>query len=148
MAPVHGDRVQLQQVVLNLILNAVEAMSSVESDERELLITSDQSEANGTLVALRDSGPGIDPKHLELVFEAFYSTKSGMGMGLSICRSIIAAHGGRLWAAAAEPRGALFQFTLPSAKAKLSIARPFTAGEPQQDTALDASRPPAFEGNK
>jgi len=148
MAPVHGDRVQLQQVVLNLILNAVEAMSSVEADERELLITTGQSEANGTLVALRDSGPGIDPKHLELVFEAFYSTKSGMGMGLSICRSIIAAHGGRLWAAAAEPRGALFQFTLPSAKAKLSIVMPFTAGEPQQDIALDASRPPAFEGNK
>ena len=149
MAPVHGDRVQLQQVVLNLILNAVEAMSSVEADERELLIGTDQSEANGTLVAVRDSGPGIDPKHFELVFEAFYSTKSGMGMGLSICRSIIAAHGGRLWAAAAEPRGALFQFTLPSAKAKSSIARPFTtAGEPQQDIALDASRPPAFEGNK
>jgi C4-dicarboxylate-specific signal transduction histidine kinase len=114
MAPVHGDRVQLQQVVLNLILNAVEAMSSVEADERELLISTDQSEANGTLVAVRNSGPGIDPKHLELVFEAFYSTKSGMGMGLSICRSIIAAHGGRLWAAATEPRGALFQFTLPN----------------------------------
>ena len=113
MAPVHGDRVQLQQVVLNLILNAVEAMSSVEADGRELLISTDQSEANGTLVAVRDSGPGIDPKHLELVFEAFYSTKSGMGMGLSICRSIIAAHGGRLWATATEPRGALFQFTLP-----------------------------------
>jgi PAS domain S-box-containing protein len=123
MAPVHGDRVQLQQVVLNLILNAVEAMSSVEMEERQLLITTEQSEANGTLVAVHDSGPGIDPKHLELVFEAFYSTKSGMGMGLSICRSIIAAHGGRLWAAAAEPRGAIFQFTLPNAK---SIAGPFT----------------------
>jgi signal transduction histidine kinase len=84
MAPVHGDRVQLQQVVLNLILNAVEAMSSVEAGERELLISTEQTEANGTLVAVRDSGPSIDPKHLELVFEAFYSTKScGMGMGLS-----------------------------------------------------------------
>jgi PAS domain S-box-containing protein len=119
MAPVHGDRVQLQQVVLNLILNAVEAMRSVEADERELLISTDQSEANGTLVAVRDSGPGIDPKHLEHVFEAFYSTKSGMGMGLSICRSIIAAHGGRLWAAATEPEGALFQFTLPNAKSSI-----------------------------
>jgi PAS domain S-box-containing protein len=122
MAPVHGDRVQLQQVVLNLILNAVEAMSSVEADERELLISTDQSEANGTLVAVRDSGPGIDSKHLELIFDAFYSTKSGMGMGLSICRSIVAAHGGRLWAATVEPRGALFQFTLPSAEARSSIA--------------------------
>jgi len=103
MVPVLGDRVQLQQVVLNLILNAVEAMSSAKANERELLITTDQTEANGTLVAVRDSGPGIDPKHLERVFEAFYSTKSGMGMGLSICRSIIAAHGGRLWAAASEP---------------------------------------------
>ncbi len=134
MVPVHGDRVQLQQVVLNLILNAVEAMSSVEADERELLITTGQSEANGTLVALRDSGPGIDPKHLELVFEAFYSTKSGMGMGLSICRSIIAAHGGRLWATAAEPRGAIFQFTLPNAKP--SIAGPFTMRDGRKKTSL------------
>jgi len=135
MAPVHGDRVQLQQVVLNLILNAVEAMSSVEGDERELLISTDRSEANGTLVAVRDSGPGIDPKHLQLVFEAFYSTKSGgMGMGLSICRSIIAAHGGRLWAATSEPRGALFQFTLPSTEAKSSIARPFSTLESRKKT--------------
>jgi PAS domain S-box-containing protein len=134
MAPVHGDRVQLQQVVLNLILNAIEAMSSVEADERQLFITTDQSEANGTLVAVRDSGPGIDPKHLEHVFEAFYSTKSGLGMGLSICRSIIAAHGGRLWAAATEPRGALFQFTLPSAKS--SVARPFTTLESRKKTSL------------
>jgi C4-dicarboxylate-specific signal transduction histidine kinase len=121
MAAIRGDRVQLQQVVLNLILNAIEAMSSVEAGERELLISTDQSVANGTLVAVRDSGPGIDPTRLELVFEAFYSTKSGMGMGLSICRSIITAHGGRLWAAASEPRGALFQFTLPSAEARSSI---------------------------
>jgi PAS domain S-box-containing protein len=136
MAPVHGDRVQVQQVVLNLILNAVEAMNSVEADERELLISTDQSEANGTLVAVRDSGPGIDPKHLERVFEAFYSTKSGMGMGLSICRSIIAAHGGRLWAAATEPGGALFQFTLPSAEAESSIARPIMTLESRKQTSL------------
>jgi C4-dicarboxylate-specific signal transduction histidine kinase len=126
MAPILGDRVQLQQVVLNLVLNAVEAMSSVEADERALLISTVQSGENGTLVAVRDSGPGIDPARLELVFEAFYSTKSGMGMGLSICRSIIAAHGGRLWATANEPRGALFQFTLPSVEAKTSIVGPFT----------------------
>ena len=136
IAPVHGDRVQLQQVVLNLILNAVEAMSSVEAEERELLISTDQTEASGTLVAVRDSGPGIDPNHLELVFEAFFSTKSGMGMGLSICRSIIAAHGGRLWAAATDSRGALFQFTLPGAEAKSSIARPVATLESRVKTSL------------
>ena len=136
IAPVHGDRVQLQQVVLNLILNAVEAMSSVEAEERELLISTDQTEASGTLVAVRDSGPGIDPNHLELVFEAFFSTKSGMGMGLSICRSIIAAHGGRLWAASTESRGALFQFTLPGAEAKSSIVRPVAALESRVKTSL------------
>ena len=99
LLPVEGDRVQLQQVVLNLILNAVEAMSSVEAGPRELLISTEQSQTDGVLVAVRDSGPGIDPEHLERVFEAFYTTKSsGVGMGLSICRSIIDAHGGRLWA--------------------------------------------------
>jgi PAS domain S-box-containing protein len=134
MAPVLGDRVQLQQVVLNLILNAVEAMRSVEADERQLRISTEQNDANGTLVAVRDSGPGIDPKHLEHVFEAFYSTKSGMGMGLSICRSIIAAHGGRLWAAAIEPGGALFQFTLPN------TARP-TAFTGRADDSLASSDP-------
>src|SRR5262249_56312169 len=88
--PVQGDRVQVQQVVLNLILNAVEAMGSVEAGARELLISTGQTGANGVLVAVRDSGPGIAPAHLERVFEAFYTTKSsGLGMGLSICRSII-----------------------------------------------------------
>jgi PAS domain S-box-containing protein len=115
LPPVLGDRVQLQQVVLNLMLNAVEAMSSVEPGERELLISTEQSQANGTIVAVRDSGPGIDTKDLERVFEAFYTTKSsGVGMGLSICRSIIEAHGGRLWAIPCEPQGALFQFTIPA----------------------------------
>jgi C4-dicarboxylate-specific signal transduction histidine kinase len=112
--PVHGDRVQLQQVVLNLLLNAVEAMGSVEAKPRDLLISTEQDHT-GVLVAVRDSGPGLDPSHLERVFDAFYTTKSsGMGMGLSICRSIIEAHGGRLWAEANEPRGAIFQFTLPA----------------------------------
>jgi C4-dicarboxylate-specific signal transduction histidine kinase len=114
--PVQGDRVQLQQVILNLVLNAVESMSSVEAEPRELLIGTEQTEANGVLVVVCDSGPGIDPENLERIFEAFYTTKSsGVGMGLSICRSIIDAHGGRLWASANEPRGAIFQFTLPSA---------------------------------
>ena len=121
LVPVHGDRVQLQQVVLNLILNAVEAMGSVEAGPRELLISTEQSPTNGVIVAVRDSGPGIDPEHVERVFEAFYTTKSsGVGMGLSICRSIIDAHGGRLWADANEPRGAVFQFTLPGAERELT----------------------------
>jgi signal transduction histidine kinase len=114
--PVQGDRVQVQQVILNLIRNAVEAMDSIEAGARDLLISTEQNHT-GVLVAVRDSGPGIDPEHLERVFEAFYTTKSsGVGMGLSICRSIIDAHGGRLWAEANEPRGALFQFTLPGAE--------------------------------
>ena len=116
LSPIRGDRVQLQQVVLNLVLNAVEAMGSVEVGTRELLITTEQDDTR-VLVAVRDSGPGVDPTQLERIFEAFYTTKSsGTGMGLSICRSIVAAHGGRLWADANEPRGAVFQFTLPGAE--------------------------------
>jgi signal transduction histidine kinase len=110
----------LQQVVLNLLLNAVEAMGSVEAKPRDLLISTEQDHT-GVLVAVRDSGPGIDPSHLERVFDAFYTTKSsGTGMGLSICRSIIEAHGGRLWAEANEPRGAIFQFTLPAGRERRS----------------------------
>jgi len=113
LAPMQGDRVQVQQVVLNLVLNAVEAMGSVEAGTRELSINTGQDQT-GVRVAVRDSGPGIDPDRLERVFDAFYTTKSGgTGMGLSICRSIINAHGGRLWAEANEPRGAVFQFALP-----------------------------------
>jgi PAS domain S-box-containing protein len=112
-----GDRVQLQQVLLNLILNAAEAMGSMEEGARELLISTEEDQA-GAVVAVRDSGPGIDPECLERIFAAFYTTKfNGMGMGLSICRSIVEAHGGRLWAEANEPRGAVFQFTLPNASA-------------------------------
>jgi PAS domain S-box-containing protein len=111
---VQGDRVQLQQVVLNLILNAVEAMSAVDEGVRELLLSTERSETYGVLVAVRDSGPGIDTERRQHVFDAFYTTKSsGVGMGLSICRSIIGAHGGRLWVDENEPRGAVFQFTLP-----------------------------------
>ena len=114
LAPVEGDRVQLQQVILNLILNAAEAMSAVDEGARELLISTGRSRTNGVLIAVRDSGPGIDPDHIERVFDAFYTTKSsGVGMGLSICRSIIDAHGGRLWADANEPRGVVFQVSLP-----------------------------------
>ena len=116
LRPVMGDRVQLQQVLLNLVLNAAEAMGSVEEGARELLISTEEDQT-GVLVAVRDSGPGIDPEHFDRVFEAFYTTKSsGTGMGLSICQSIIDAHGGKLWAEANEPRGAVFQFTLPTAQ--------------------------------
>ena len=117
LVPVQGDRVQLQQVVLNLILNAVEAMSSVEQGARELSIRIEQDQAGGVLVEVRDSGSGIDPGNHERVFEPFYTTKtSGVGMGLSICRSIIDGHGGRLWVSANESQGAVFQFTLPAAQ--------------------------------
>ena len=115
MISIRGDRVQLQQVVLNLILNAVEAMSSVPEGARELSVGTELSQTSGVLVAVRDTGPGVDPKNLELVFNTFHTTKpSGMGMGLSICRSIIDAHGRHLWAEANRPRGAIFQFTLPA----------------------------------
>ena len=111
--PVHGDRVQLQQVTLNLVLNAIEAMSGVDENARKLLITAEWSSA-GVLVAVCDSGPGIVPEQRERIFESFYTTKDGgVGIGLSICRSIINAHGGRLWADAHQPRGAAFKFTLP-----------------------------------
>jgi C4-dicarboxylate-specific signal transduction histidine kinase len=113
LPPIQGDRVQLQQVVLNLILNAVEAMNSVDDARRALSISTGRG-ADETLVTVRDSGPGIDPEHRDRVFHSFYTTKpSGMGLGLSICRSIVDAHGGRLWTNANEPRGAVFQFTLP-----------------------------------
>jgi PAS domain S-box-containing protein len=111
---VQGDRVQLQQVVLNLMINAVEAMSGVAEGSRELLISTAKAKSDEVLVAVRDSGSGLGPESLEHIFEAFYTTKpGGLGIGLSICRSIIDAHGGRLWASASVPQGAIFQFTLP-----------------------------------
>jgi C4-dicarboxylate-specific signal transduction histidine kinase len=112
---IQGDRVQLQQVTLNLIINAVEAMSGVSQRARELLISTRKAESDGVLVAVRDSGPGLAPATLERLFESFYTTKpSGLGLGLSICRSIIEVHGGRLWACANVPCGAVFQFTVPA----------------------------------
>ena len=129
-----GDKIQLQQVILNLVVNAIEAMSGVTENQRELhvsshKITESHSEAGqetieakapsepgstSLLIAVRDAGPGLDPTELKHVFETFYTTKShGMGMGLAISRSIIEAHNGRLWVTANAPRGAVFQFTLP-----------------------------------
>jgi PAS domain S-box-containing protein len=140
---VQVDCVQLQQVVLNLILNAVEAMSAVKKEARELSISTEQHHADGVLVTVSDSGPGIAPEHLDRVFDAFYTTKSsGVGMGLSICRSIIGAHGGRLWTDANPSGGAVFQFTLPSAGKELTNPHPagHQIGEPNEGTAPDASR--------
>ena len=108
------DRVQLQQVMLNLIVNAIQSMSGLEDGNCELQISTVSIEPQGVCVAVRDTGQGLRPESLPRLFEPFYSTKAdGMGMGLSICRSIIEAHGGRLWATNCEPRGALFQFTIP-----------------------------------
>jgi len=112
---IYGDRVQLQQVILNLIMNAVEAMSGASDGKRELLISTRKADLQGVLVGVRDSGPGLAPEALERLFDAFYTTKpGGLGLGLSICRSIIEAHGGRLWANANVPHGAIFEFTVPA----------------------------------
>jgi PAS domain S-box-containing protein len=118
---VAGDRVQLQQVLLNLIMNAIEAMSAVHDRSRELTIVSRQDGPNAVLVEVRDFGTGLDPQRAEQVFEAFYTTKpEGIGIGLSISRSIIEAHGGRLWAGANAPHGAVFRFSLPLAEEAVS----------------------------
>jgi PAS domain S-box-containing protein len=111
---IQGDRVRLQQVILNLLINAAEAMSGMSEGPRELLISTAMTDSEGVLVAVRDSGPGLAPESVDRLFESFYTTKpGGLGMGLSICRSIIEAHQGRLWATANTPHGAVFQFTLP-----------------------------------
>jgi PAS domain S-box-containing protein len=120
---IEGDRVQLQQVMLNLIINAVEAMSGVSNGGRELVISTGREEAGGVLVAVRDSGPGLALVTVERVFDPFYTTKpAGLGLGLSICRSIIEAHGGRLWVIANQPRGAAFQFTVPTRASSVKLS--------------------------
>jgi signal transduction histidine kinase len=101
-------------VVLNLVVNAIEAMAEVRNGPRELRISTENDTSKGVHVAVSDSGPGLAPALFERVFDAFYTTKqTGFGVGLSICRSIIEAHQGQLWASANEPRGCVFQFTLP-----------------------------------
>ena len=117
---IQGDRVQLQQVNLNLLINAMEAMSARSEGPRDLLISTAKTDSEGVLVSVRDSGPGLAPESVERLFEPFYTTKpGGLGMGLSICRSIIESHHGRLWATANTPHGAVFQFNLP----------PYSSGE-------------------
>ena len=128
---VRGDRVQLQQVMLNLIINAIQAMSGLTDSVRELRISTETIREE-VRVAVQDTGPGLSANNLQLPFEPFYTTKpSGMGMGLSICRAIIEEHGGRLWASESEPQGALFQFALPPADG---------ADRDHIDASLDTSR--------
>ena len=116
-----GDRIQLQQVILNLILNAIEAMSGDGHFPRELSIGSSTDESNGVLVSVHDSGVGLDGEQLDRVFEAFYTTKpQGMGIGLAVSQTIIQTHGGRLWAMQNRPNGAVFQFCLPAAAGEAS----------------------------
>ena len=113
--PVFADRVQLQQVLLNLVLNGIEAMAEITDRPRELAIVSEPAEAGGMLISVEDTGPGLDPAIAERIFEPFFTTKTnGMGLGLSICRSIIEAHGGRFWASPCKPHGTAFRFILPA----------------------------------
>ena len=116
---IEGDRVELQQVLLNLIMNALEAMNSVKEGERQLWVCATLGEAGWVLVSVSDSGPGFASENVDQVFTSFYTTKpTGLGLGLSICRSIIESHGGCLKASANQPRGATVQFTLPIVQGK------------------------------
>lgn len=117
LPPVTGDRVQLQQVVLNLIMNAIEAMGGVHERARTLTIVSRKEGVDAVVIEVRDSGIGLDPDGAERIFDAFYTTKAdGLGMGLAISRSIVKAHGGRLWANANQHHGAVFSISLPIAE--------------------------------
>ena len=118
--PVTGNRVQLQQVLYNLVSNAIEAMESVA--DRTILVKSEHENSGQVRVTIEDSGAGIEPQHIDKLFDPFFTTKGdGMGMGLSICRSIIEAHGGRLWASPGRSHGAVFQFTLPNDTSRVRI---------------------------
>src|SRR5262245_22010220 len=118
---VWGDRIQVQQVLLNLLVNAIEAMSGVEDGPRELGVSTDRGSAADVVITVRDTGPGLDPQSVARLFDAFYTTKAaGLGMGLAISRSIVESHGGRLWATGNVPRGAVFQFTLPTAREEVA----------------------------
>jgi signal transduction histidine kinase len=124
LPPVRGDRVQLQQVLLNLITNAIDAMAATHG-ARGLCVKATVHESGGVMVSVEDTGRGIDPKDIDQVFNPLFTTKPhGMGMGLSICRSIIEAHEGQLWASPNRSQGAVFQFTLPAATAMSASSAP------------------------
>jgi C4-dicarboxylate-specific signal transduction histidine kinase len=115
LPPVRGDRIQLQQVVVNLAVNGMEAMTSSQDRERVLIVRTERGQSDRILVSVADAGVGIEPENINRVFVAFHTTKpGGLGMGLAICRSIIEAHGGRLWVDANAPRGTIFRFTVPA----------------------------------
>ena len=117
LPPIRGDRVQLQQVIMNLVMNAVEAMSSVDGGGRELQIVTEKYQGDHISITVSDSGPLLKTESLDRFFEAFYSTKAtGMGIGLSLCRSIIEAHEGRIWAGANVPHGATLHVRLPASR--------------------------------
>jgi signal transduction histidine kinase len=121
--PVTGDRVQLQQVMLNLLLNAADAMSGVEDRPRQLVIKSMRDEGECVLWSVQDAGVGLNAQDLERIFDAFYTTKSsGMGIGLSVSRFIVESHHGRLWATPNDGPGATFSFSLPHASGAVSVA--------------------------
>ena len=125
---VQADRVQLQQVILNLIINAVEAMSAIGDRSRELTIASGRDDANAVFVEVQDTGPGLDPAKIDRLFQSFFTTKpEGIGMGLAISRSIAEAHGGRLSAAPNPPRGAVFRLTLPVGEKSFDAPQPARA---------------------
>jgi signal transduction histidine kinase len=118
---VWADRIEVQQVILNLIMNAIEAVSEPGNEQRDVLVETARTDSNDVTLSVKDTGTGLDPTKLEHIFDAFYTTKrEGMGMGLAVSRSIIEAHGGRLWATPNQPRGAVFQFILPSARDEAS----------------------------
>jgi PAS domain S-box-containing protein len=140
-----AHRVQLQQVILNLITNAAEAMHAITDRARMLRVTSQKQDDGSVLVAVADSGTGIDPDDMDRIFDAFFTTKdNGMGMGLSICRSIVKAHGGRLWASAGVPHGSIFHVVLPtdggaSPMMDQADGSVLKAGRPATDTGLETS---------
>jgi signal transduction histidine kinase len=116
-----GDRVQLQQVIMNLLINAIQAMAAITNRPRQLSVRSHRHEGEQAMIEVQDTGVGIPPENMSQLFNAFFSTKpNGMGMGLSICRSIIEAHGGRIWVSGNAGPGATFQLTLPSAQERAS----------------------------